>query len=120
MAIFIISGHGRKGSTPEPMHRWKVVWESARKTARVSCRFYDLRHTFISRLTESQASDSTVMPLSGHVPRAMIERYFQIGMEAKRRAVDTLSGTDFEPGVAQNWAQYFVSENAEEAKSLIE
>jgi hypothetical protein len=39
-------------------------------------------------------------------------------MEAKRRAVDDLSGTDFEPGVAQNWAQFFVRENPEESKSL--
>jgi integrase len=86
----------------EPMHRWKVAWESARKTANVSCRFHDLRHTFISRLAESQASDSTVMALAGHVSREMMERYWHIRMEAKRRAVQDLSGTDFEPGVAQN------------------
>jgi integrase len=102
----------------EPMHRWKVAWESARKTAKVSCRFHDLRHTFISRLAESQASDSTVMALAGHVSRAMMERYSHIRMEAKRRAVDDLSGTDFEPGVAQNWAQFFVSEKLDEANSL--
>lgn len=102
----------------EPMHRWKVGWESARKAAKVSCRFHDLRHTFISRLAESQASDSTVMALAGHVSRAMMERYSHIRMEAKRRAVDTLSGTDFEPGVAQNWAQFFVSEKPEEANLL--
>jgi hypothetical protein len=102
----------------EPMHRWKVAWESARKTAKVICRFHDLRHTFISRLAESQASDSTVMALAGHVSRAMMERYSHIRMEAKRRAVDTLSGKDFEPGVAQNWAQFFVSEKSDEAKLL--
>jgi len=102
----------------EPMHRWKVAWESARKAAKVSCRFHDLRHTFISRLAESQASDSTVMALAGHVSRAMMERYSHIRMEAKRRAVDDLSGTDFEPGVAQNWAQFFVSDKSNEAKSL--
>jgi integrase len=102
----------------EPMHRWKVAWGSARKAANVSCRFHDLRHTFISRLAESQASDSTVMALAGHVSRAMMERYSHIRMEAKRRAVDNLSGTDFEPGVAQNWAQFFVSEKSEEANSL--
>jgi integrase len=71
--------------------------------------------TFISRLAESQSSDSTVMALAGHVSRAMMERYSHIRMEAKRRAVDDLSGTDFEPGVAQNWAQFFVSENLDEA-----
>ena len=42
------------------MNRWKVAWESARKAAKVSCRFHDLRHMFISRLAESQASDSTI------------------------------------------------------------
>jgi hypothetical protein len=47
------------------------------------------------------------MALAGHVSRAMMERYSHIRMEAKRRAVDTLSGKDFEPGVAQNWAQFF-------------
>src|SRR5271169_316141 len=48
----------------------------------------------------------------------MMERYSHIRMEAKRRAVDDLSGTDFEPGVAQNWAQFFVSEKSDEAKLL--
>jgi Phage integrase family len=102
----------------EPMLRWKVAWESARKAAKVACRFHDLRHTFISRLAESQASDSTVMALAGHVSRAMMERYSHIRMEAKRRAVDELSGTDFEPGVAQNWAQFVVSEKSDKANWL--
>jgi len=102
----------------EPMHRWKVAWESARKTVNVVCRFHDLRHTFISQLAESQASDSTVMALAGHVSRTMMERYSHIRMEAKGRAVDDLSGTDFEPGVAQNWAQFLVSEKSDEANSL--
>jgi hypothetical protein len=34
----------------------------------------DLRHTFISRLAESEASDSTVMALAGYLSRAMMER----------------------------------------------
>jgi integrase len=102
----------------ESMHRWKVAWESARKAAGVACRFHDLRHTFISRLAESQASDSTVMALAGHVSRAMMERYSHIRMEAKRRAVDTLTGADFEPGVAQNWAQFFISQKSEDGNSL--
>jgi integrase len=102
----------------EPMHRWKAAWETARKVAKVPCRFHDLRHTFISRLAESQASDSTVMALAGHVSRAMMERYSHIRMDAKRKAVDTLSGTDFEPSVAQNWAQFFVSDKSEDPNSL--
>ena len=55
---------------------------------KVSCRFHDLRHTFISRLAESQASDSTVMALAGHVSRKMMERYSHIRMEAKRMNAD--------------------------------
>ncbi len=39
-------------------------------------------------------------------------------MEAKRKAVDTLSGTDFAAGWAQNGAQFFVSEKSDEANSL--
>ncbi len=58
------------------------------------------------------------MALAGHVSRAMMERYSHIRMEAKRQAVDTLSGADFEPGVAQNWAQFFVSEKASDGNSL--
>ena len=93
-----------------PMQRWKVGWESARRTAKVFCRFHDLRHTFISRLAESQASDSIVMRLAGHVSRAMMERYSHIRMEAKRKAVDDLSGIEFEPGWAQKTAQSFLHE----------
>jgi hypothetical protein len=99
------------------MHRWKVAWEAARRRAGVSCRFHDLRHTFISRLAESQASESTVMALAGHGSGAMMERYSHIRMEAKRRAVDTLSGIDFEPGVAQNWAQFFGLNSSSETKN---
>jgi hypothetical protein len=48
----------------------------------------------------------------------MMERYSHIRMEAKRRAVEDLSGIDFEPDVAQNSAQFLVSEKSEDAKSL--
>jgi len=101
-----------------PMQRWKVGWESARRAAKVSRRFHDLRHPFISRLAESQASDSTVMALAAHVSRAMMERYRHIRMEAKRKAVDDLCGIEFEPGWAQNSAQFFLSETPVEANSL--
>lgn len=58
------------------------------------------------------------MALAGHVSRAMMERYSHIRMEAKKRAVDTLSGKDFEPSLAQNWAQFVISEKSDEAKAL--
>jgi hypothetical protein len=60
------------------------------------------------------------MALAGHVSRAMMERHSHIRMEAKRHAVDTLSGADFEPGVAQNWAQFFISEKSDETNLLKE
>jgi hypothetical protein len=44
----------------------------------------------------------------------------QPGKYADDRQVPSaiLSGTDFEPGVAQNWAQFFVAEKLDEANSL--
>jgi hypothetical protein len=70
-------------------------------------------------------------PLQGTSPAP---RWHAIHTSAwKRRAVDDLSGKDFEPGVAQNWAQFFgvhpcsetdflgtltVSEKSDEANSL--
>jgi hypothetical protein len=54
----------------------------------------------------------------GHVSRAMMERHSHIRMKAKRKAVDTLSGKDFEPSVAQNWAHFFISDNSDEPNSL--
>jgi hypothetical protein len=39
-------------------------------------------------------------------------------MEAKRGTVDDFSGPDFEPGVAQNWAQFFVSDKSEQVNTF--
>ena len=54
-------------------------------------RFHDLRHHAITELAESQASDSTIMALSGHVSRKMLEHYSHVRQEAKRDAVNVLS-----------------------------
>jgi integrase len=69
---------------------WKISWTAARKAAGVDCRWHDLRHTFISRLAESQASDATIMALAGHLSRKMMERYSHVRNEAKRRAIAVL------------------------------
>jgi integrase len=66
---------------------WKVAWTTARKQARVACRWHDMRHTFISRLAEGQASDATIMALAGHLSRKMMERYSHTRTERKREAV---------------------------------
>lgn len=62
-----------------------------RKRAKVKCRLHDLRHTAITKLAESQASDSTIMAIAGHLSRAMLERYSHIRMEAKREAMNALT-----------------------------
>jgi integrase len=54
-------------------------------------RFHDLRHTAITKLAESQASDQTIMSIAGHVSRAMLDHYSHIRMAAKRAALDAIS-----------------------------
>ena len=54
-------------------------------------RFHDLRHTAITKLAESQASDQAVMAIAGHVSRAMLEHYSHIRMAAKRIALDSIA-----------------------------
>jgi hypothetical protein len=56
-------------------------------------RFHDLRHTAITVLAESDASEQTVMAIAGHVSRKMLEHYSHIRMDAKRRAVAALVST---------------------------
>jgi integrase len=51
-------------------------------------RFHDLRHHAITELAESQASDSTIMAIAGHVSRHMMERYSHIRQDAKRAALE--------------------------------
>jgi len=55
-------------------------------------RFHDLRHHAITELAESQASDQTVMAIAGHVSPKMLAHYSHVRMEAKRKALDALSG----------------------------
>ncbi len=89
----------------EPIHSWKTAWETARERACVKCRFHDLRHTCISRLAESEASDATIMSIAGHVSRRMLEHYSHIRMEAKRRALEAITKHESEAEGAQKGAQ---------------
>ena len=75
----------------QPSKRFKTAWGNLREKAKVRCRIHDLRHTAITKLAESGASDSTIMALAGHLSRAMMERYSHIRMNAKRQAVESLS-----------------------------
>ena len=61
------------------------------KSSLAGLRFHDLRHTAITKLAESQASDQTIMAIAGHVSRQMLEHYSHIRMAAKRAALDSIS-----------------------------
>jgi integrase len=54
-------------------------------------RFHDLRHTAITKLSDGQASDQTIMSIAGHVSRQMLEHYSHIRLAAKRTALDSIA-----------------------------
>jgi integrase len=71
---------------------WRTAWRSLTRAAGVKgFRFHDCRHHAITELAESQASDSTIMALAGHVSRKMLDHYSHVRQEAKREAVNMLS-----------------------------
>jgi integrase len=81
-----------------PMVTLKTVWARIRKDAGIEGRWHDCRHTFITNLAESgEAGDETIRAIAGHVSARMLKHYSHIGMEAKRRAVKSLTVTQEEP-----------------------
>ncbi len=58
--------------------------------AGVSCRWHDLRHTFISRCGENGIADQTLLALAGQLSRKVLERYSHARNESKRAAVKML------------------------------
>jgi integrase len=62
------------------------------KSQTAELRFHDLRHHSITELAESQASDQTIMSIAGHVSPKMLAHYSHVRMDAKRKALDALSG----------------------------
>jgi len=89
----------------KPIKSWRSAWRSALKRAGLEIRFHDLRHTCITKLAESQASEHTLMAIAGHVSRRMIEHYSHIRIEAKRTALDAIAKPVSGSDRAQNWAQ---------------
>jgi integrase len=71
---------------------WRTAWRKLTAAAGIEgFRFHDCRHHAITELAESQASDSTIMALAGHVSRKMLEHYSHVRQEAMREAVNVLS-----------------------------
>jgi integrase len=86
-----------------PVASWRTAWRNLRKTAGLpSLRFHDLRHHAITELAESQASDSTVMAIAGHVSPKMLAHYSHVRLQAKRSALDSLSTRQTEKGNSVN------------------
>jgi integrase len=61
-----------------PIKSWRTAWRRALKDAGVKIRFHDLRHTCITKLSEGQASEQTLMSIAGHLSRKMLEHYSHI------------------------------------------
>jgi integrase len=101
-----------------PIRSWRSAWRAALKRSGLQIRFHDLRHTCITKLAESQASEQTLMAISGHVSRRMIEHYSHIRMEAKRAALDAIAKPVSDGAVAQNWAQLSTEDKTALANSL--
>jgi hypothetical protein len=61
------------------------------REAGIKYRWYDCRHTFVTRLAENpNVSEQTIRALAGHVSKQMLERYSHIRREAKLEAITAL------------------------------
>jgi len=76
-----------------PMGQWsyKSAFDTAQRQSGVACRFYDARHTFVTRRAENPSvSIETIRQLAGHVNDRMLARYAHIRVQARREAIATL------------------------------
>jgi integrase len=72
-------------------YSYKRAYDTAREKAGLSCRLYDARHTFITRLAENpKISEETIRQLAGHVSPRMLARYAHIRAQARRDAIASL------------------------------
>lgn len=94
-----------------PIKSWRSAWRAALKRAGLQIRFHDLRHTCITKLSEGQASEQTLMSIAGHLSRKMLEHYSHIRMAAKRAALDAIAKPVFARDVVQNPLQSPNGEN---------
>jgi integrase len=103
-------GHGAGFDPTRHQKSWRTAWrrliqETARRAAEgitteteqnaakapfIGLRFHDLRHLAITKLAESDASDATIMSISGHLSREMMEHYSHVRADKKRAAVDAM------------------------------
>ena len=77
-----------------PIGSFKKAWQAAKRQARVTCRFHDLRHTACTRMLEGGVPFSVVAAVMGWSPATtsrMVKRYGHIGQAAQREAVTMIS-----------------------------
>jgi len=84
-------GKNRKYDPTRPISTFKTAWTNVREKAGVWIRLHDLRHTAITKLAESGASDEVIMAIAGHVSRSMLTHYAHIRTEAKRNALEAIA-----------------------------
>jgi len=129
--LFYSCEHG-KIDTKKPQKSWRSAWRSMTRAvdcptcgrlqppskccANKKCkadistlksplhglRFHDLRHCAITELAESQASDSTIRDIAGHVSAQMLKHYSHIRMKARREALEGLARNNALSGYVTN------------------
>ena len=81
----------RKCRPAHELFELRTAFDTARAKAGVNIRFYDARHTFVTRLAENPTvSEETIRQLAGHVSPRMLARYAHIRVQARRDAIATL------------------------------
>ena len=83
-------GKPQPADPTRPVTTLKTAWNNLRERAKVTGRWHDSRHTLITELAESGASDQTIMDIAGHVSKQMLKHYSHIRMEAKRVALESI------------------------------
>ena len=61
-------------------------------------RFHDLRHTAVTLMASAGVSAATIMSISGHLSKRMVEPYTHIGLAAKKEAGGPSPFEDLRPG----------------------
>jgi integrase len=90
--VFPACENGKIDAT-RPQASWRTAWRHlTREAGLTGLRFHDLRHHAITELAEGQASDQVIRSIAGHVSQRMLEHYSHVRLEAKRKALDALSG----------------------------
>jgi integrase len=100
-----------KPDPTKPMSGWRTAWRRLTRDAGLpGLRFHDLRHHAITELAEGRASDQVIRSIAGHVSKGMLEHYSHIRLDAKRTALEALSGRGSEGSYVTKHVTNLVSE----------